>query len=276
MEDLACLKYHGYRVTFPIPRLRVGASNALAFRGRHSIFRGRFVDSDQALFFRHIVQTKGEGRMSSTRRVDSFTLIELLVVIAIIAILAAMLLPALAQARSKARQINCVSNVKQLGLGCLMYTDDNDLKLPAHCRNGGSPNNDTWALWIYSYVGSDNVYMCPGVRPTAWRNAAKYCGGYSYNLSRVSGTTVGCTGRHLVSINRTSSLLMITDGLNDGASAPTWCGYWNRQTDSNDPTYIDLLGRHSKGSNICFVDGHVDRAGQIQLRTTRSLWDSRF
>ena len=77
--------------------------------------------------------------MSRTKPIRSgFTLIELLVVIAIIAILAAILFPVFAKAREKARQISCLSNEKQLGLGFLQYAQDNDELLPSYQGNGST------------------------------------------------------------------------------------------------------------------------------------------
>jgi prepilin-type N-terminal cleavage/methylation domain-containing protein/prepilin-type processing-associated H-X9-DG protein len=121
-------------------------------------------------------------------RKQAFTLIELLVVIAIIAILAAMLLPALARAKARAQGIRCVSNMKQLTLGWIMYIGDNQNNLPLNGDEGdqpgtpaanqdpqwcpgrmdsaapsGEPTNTAWiaAGGIYPYLKSFDVYRCP-------------------------------------------------------------------------------------------------------------------
>ena len=104
------------------------------------------------------------------RRKPGFTLIELLVVIAIIAILAAILFPVFAQAREKARSATCLSNVKQLALGVMMYVQDWDECYPNNrlfTFPGGGEGSKllvTWKTATQPYVKNIDVYRCPSNR----------------------------------------------------------------------------------------------------------------
>src|SRR5436309_2285257 len=100
------------------------------------------------------------------RQRTGFTLIELLVVIAIIAILAAILFPVFAQAREKARQTGCLSNLKQIGTSLMMYTQDYDEAYPCNWYGSLWPTTPDgkaykWMDAVFPYVKNEQVFTCP-------------------------------------------------------------------------------------------------------------------
>ncbi|MHB1462697.1 MAG: prepilin-type N-terminal cleavage/methylation domain-containing protein [Armatimonadota bacterium] len=128
-----------------------------------------------------------------------FTLIELLVVIAIIAILAAILFPVFAQAREKAKQSACLSNMKQMGLAMRLYCDDNDGGFAAVYDDESDTNQDgrldrqVWSDKIFPYTKSRNIFACPSMRNLV-NDAATIT---SYEAGGMTQKSLGMTTYHM-------------------------------------------------------------------------------
>ena len=183
----------------------------------------------------------------------AFTLIELLVVIAIIAILAAILFPVFAQARAKARQISCLSNLKQIATATMMYTQDYDEAYPCGWRG----NTDTALVWRVSltpYVKMGNItvdtmYTAPAVPVFQCAENKRAYSSYGYNLAELTRfdqnwdgdwSGLGYTGVSAASLNRPASLVVFADAaaFNQAASLP------------GDPNYTRGTGDCDKANPI--------------------------
>jgi prepilin-type N-terminal cleavage/methylation domain-containing protein len=154
--------------------------------------------------------------MRSLTHRSAFTLIELLVVIAIIAILAAILFPVFAQAREKARQTSCVSNLRQQGVAITMYAQDYE-GYPFHSSPSSQVPRTRWPDHIYPYVKNEGLFRCPSVLPdiaTAARAFAhnpnvRYAG-YGYNYQYLGNSRFPWTAVD-AQVERPAETIAITD-----------------------------------------------------------------
>lgn len=231
------------------------------------------------------------GASRARKRDAGFTLIELLVVIAIIAILAAMLLPALARAKERAYTIQCTGNLHQISIGMTLFADDHNSLYP---KSGGSipwnatnPDAETngWMQQLVSYEGNTNVYRCPGNRlyPPAPVNASAE----PYPVQTPFNYFNGARAAFIVANNSAAvDLRRVLFPASQVLSGDTIGTDFEIMDSDKDDYSQNCVGgaanglpweewqAHSGGQNVLFVDGHAKwykgyDAGEMTFRYDR-------